>query len=39
MKKRTKLIIVGATDKLSAMGYTNINEFGGIIDWTGDIEK
>lgn len=28
-----------AAAKLAAMGYTNIIEFGGIIDWTGDIEK
>lgn len=28
-----------AAEKLAAMGYTNIVEFGGIIDWTGDIEK
>ena len=28
-----------AATKLAAMGYTNIVEFGGIIDWTGDIEK
>ena len=28
-----------AAAKLAAMGYTNIVEFGGIIDWTGDIEK
>ena len=26
-----------AAEKLAAMGYTNIYEFGGIIDWTGDI--
>lgn len=25
--------------KLAAMGYTDIVEFGGIIDWTGEIEK
>ena len=28
-----------AAEKLAAMGYTNIYEFGGIIDWTGDIVK
>lgn len=28
-----------ASEKLAAMGYTNIIEFGGIIDWTGEIEK
>ena len=28
-----------AATKLAAMGYTNIVEFGGIIDWTGDIER
>lgn len=28
-----------ASDKLVKMGYTNIVEFGGIIDWTGEIEK
>ena len=28
-----------AATKLAAMGYANIVEFGGIIDWTGDIEK
>lgn len=28
-----------AAAKLTAMGYTNIVEFGGIMDWTGDIEK
>lgn len=28
-----------ASAKLSAMGYTNLVEFGGIIDWTGEIEK
>lgn len=26
-----------AAEKLVAMGYTNIYEFGGIIDWTGDV--
>lgn len=26
-------------EKLVAIGYTNIVEFGGIIDWTGEIEK
>lgn len=28
-----------AAEKLAALGYTNIVEFGGIIDWTGEIEK
>lgn len=28
-----------AAEKLAAIGYTNIVEFGGIIDWTGDVEK
>ncbi len=28
-----------AASKLAAMGYTNIIEFGGILDWTGDLEK
>lgn len=28
-----------AAVKLAALGYTNIVEFGGIIDWTGEIEK
>lgn len=28
-----------ASAKLAAMGYTNIIEFGGIMDWTGEIEK
>lgn len=28
-----------AATKLADMGYTNIIEFGGIIDWTGDVEK
>ena len=28
-----------AAQKLADMGYKNIVEFGGIIDWTGDIEK
>ena len=27
-----------AAEKLASMGYTNIYEFGGIIDWTGEIE-
>lgn len=27
-----------SSEKLAAMGYTNIIEFGGIIDWTGDVE-
>ena len=28
-----------AAEKLTALGYTNIIEFGGIMDWTGEIEK
>ena len=28
-----------ASEKLVNMGYENIIEFGGIIDWTGEIEK
>ena len=28
-----------ASQKLAELGYTNIKEFGGIIDWDGDIEK
>lgn len=28
-----------AAEKLVAIGYTNIVEFGGIIDWTGEIVK
>ena len=28
-----------AAAKLAAMGYTHIIEFGGILDWTGKIEK
>ena len=27
-----------AASKLATMGYNNIIEFGGIMDWTGDIE-
>ena len=27
-----------AAEKLAALGYTNIVEFGGILDWKGDIE-
>ena len=27
-----------ASEKLAAMGYTDIREFGGIIDWDGEIE-
>ena len=26
-----------ASEKLVALGYTNIVEFGGILDWTGDV--
>lgn len=28
-----------ASQKLADMGYSNVYEFGGIVDWTGDIEK
>ena len=28
-----------ASEKLAALGYENIIEFGGIMDWTGDIEN
>ena len=28
-----------ASEKLVALGYTNIVEFGGIIEWTGETEK
>ena len=28
-----------ASAKLAALGYTNIYEFGGILDWNGEIEK
>ena len=28
-----------AAAKLAAMGYTNIVEFGGILDWTGEVER
>ena len=28
-----------AAEKLANMGYSRVYEFGGIIDWTGDIEK
>ena len=28
-----------AAAKLAAMGYSNIIEFGGIMDWTGEIEQ
>lgn len=28
-----------ASEKLVKLGYTNIVEFGGINDWTGEIEK
>ena len=28
-----------ATEKLLNLGYTNLVEFGGIIDWKGEIEK
>ena len=28
-----------ASEKLVKLGYTNIVEFGGILDWTGKIEK
>ena len=28
-----------ASEKLAGIGYTNIVEFGGILDWKGEIEK
>ena len=28
-----------ASQKLAKLGYTNVKEFGGIIDWDGDIEQ
>ena len=28
---------IDASEKLAALGYTNILEFGGILDWTGDV--
>ncbi len=28
-----------AASKLAAMGYSNLVEFGGILDWTGEIER
>ena len=28
-----------ASEKLAKIGYDNVYEFGGIIDWTGEIEK
>ncbi|MBO4680103.1 MAG: rhodanese-like domain-containing protein [Lachnospiraceae bacterium] len=28
-----------ASSKLAELGYTNIYEFGGILDWDGEIEK
>lgn len=28
-----------ASAKLAALGYSNIVEFGGILDWTGEVEK
>lgn len=28
-----------ASEKLAALGYTNIYEFGGILDWDGEIEN
>lgn len=28
-----------ASSKLAVLGYTNIYEFGGILDWDGEIEK
>ena len=28
-----------ASEKLVKLGYTNIGEFGGILDWKGEIEK
>ena len=28
-----------ASEKLAKIGYTNVYEFGGIIDWDGEVEK
>ena len=28
-----------AAEALSKLGYTNVKEFGGIIDWTGALEN
>lgn len=28
-----------ASEKLAQLGYTNVVEFGGILDWKGEIEK
>ena len=28
-----------ASEKLVSLGYTNVVEFGGILDWTGEIER
>lgn len=28
-----------ASEKLAALGYTNIVEFGGILDWQGEVER
>ena len=40
MKNSTKLLIAGiVVGVIAAMGYTNIVEFGGILDWTGEVEK
>ncbi len=30
---------IAAEDALSKLGYTNVKEFGGIIDWTGALEN
>ena len=32
-------VVEEASAKLAAMGYTNIVEFGGILDWTGEVER
>ena len=48
LPEKNKLILVycrsgnrskQASQKLADLGYTNIVEFGGIMDWTGEIEK
>lgn len=48
LPEKNKLILVycrsgnrskQAAQKLVDLGYTNIVEFGGILDWTGEIEK
>lgn len=31
--------VLQAAQKLAELGYTSVVEFGGFLDWTGDIEK